>query len=105
MKSTLLQIAAIRSGIMVFAENATKDAAAAENPTISTKVMLAPCSSFLEFSCLGRGMNLVGRAGLGKRPPSDWTVNRSLSPSLPIPGSWNETSESPSAPGLLPALQ
>ena len=42
MKSALLQIAAIRSGIIVFAENATKDAAAAENPTISTKVMLAP---------------------------------------------------------------
>ena len=42
MKSALLQIAAIRSGIIVFAENATKDAAAAENPTISTKVMLTP---------------------------------------------------------------
>ena len=38
----LLQIAAIRSGIIVFAENATNDAAAAENPTISTRVMLAP---------------------------------------------------------------
>jgi hypothetical protein len=71
MKSTLLQIAANRSGIIVFAENATKDAAAAENPTISTKVMLAPCSSIPECSCLGRGLNLVGRVGQGKHPPSD----------------------------------